>query len=87
MKPVPIQLHRCCPRHKLIAELGLEGLIAVSHECDWPSGVAELPHVTSAAMPHGLSPAEIDRWITDRLAAGQSLYSVDAQQLTACNRI
>ena len=85
MSTVPIRIASVLPSAtELIAELGfIESLVAVSHECDWPSGVAELPHVTSAAMPHGLSPAEIDRWITDRLAAGQSLYSVDAQQLTA----
>ena len=84
MKHVPIRIASVLPSAtELIAELGFaENLIAVSHECDWPSGVSELPHVTSAAMPHGLSPAEIDHWITEHLAAGKSLYSVDAQQLT-----
>lgn len=62
--------------------LGLgKRVVAVTHECDHPDAVLELPKLTSSVIPTGLSPAEIDarvREVTDR---GESLYRLDEQTL------
>ena len=47
---------------EIICALGLgDRLVAVSHECDYPSEVARLPRITSSIIPESLSTAEIDR--------------------------
>ncbi len=51
---------------------------AVSHECDYPSGVGSLPRITRPALKlEGLSQAQIDQAVSDRLATGASLYEID----------
>lgn len=65
---------------EIIAGLGLQGaLVGRSHECDTPPGVRDLPVVSSSRIdPAGMAGADIDRAVRDALAAGESLYAVDA---------
>jgi iron complex transport system substrate-binding protein len=56
-------------------------VVGVTHECDFPSQAAALPHLTSSALPHAGSSAEIDRHVRRSLHAGSSLYHLDAELL------
>jgi iron complex transport system substrate-binding protein len=55
-----------------------ELLVGRSHECDYPPEVKLLPVVSRPTVSlYGLSQAEIDRAVADRLRNGDSLYQVD----------
>ena len=58
-----------------------EEILGVSHECDFPPQAATRRRVISSRIPHGLSPSEIDRIVSEYVARGESLYSVDAAAL------
>jgi iron complex transport system substrate-binding protein len=70
---------------EMIAQLGLiDSLVGVSDECRWPPEVIGKPIVTAAKIdPSTLSSFEIDQAVRDSLAAGASLYSVDAELIDA----
>ena len=69
---------------EILCALGLrDSLVAVSHECDFPADVAGLPRITRSIIPHGLSPAEIDRRVSEAVRAGSPLYQVDGDMLAA----
>ena len=57
--------------------------MGVSHECDFPPGVADLPSVTRTVIPHGLSSLEIDNRVRDHLKVEKALYSLDLERLKA----
>jgi iron complex transport system substrate-binding protein len=62
--------------------LGLgDQVVAVTHECDWPSEAASLPHLTRTVIASGLGPAEIDRVVRETVGAGRPLYELDAERL------
>ena len=52
-------------------------VVAVTHECDYPPGVEELPHLTRSVIPENLSAAEIDAAVRERTARGEALYELD----------
>ena len=67
---------------EMLFALGLgRNVVAVTHECDHPPGVADLPRLTSSMIPPGLGAAEIDAAVRERVAAGKSLYALDAAVL------
>jgi iron complex transport system substrate-binding protein len=67
---------------EMLFALGLgEELVGVTHECDFPPAVQELPRVTSNALPAGLSSAEIDAAVKQRTLAGESIYELDVDLL------
>jgi iron complex transport system substrate-binding protein len=67
---------------EIACHLGLrEQLVAVSHECDFPSGLEDLPAITQSLVPHGLSQGEIDRVVRKAVRAGQPLYTVVGEVL------
>lgn len=70
---------------EIVAELGFaDALVGVSAECRWPPEVVGKPVVTAASFdPAGLGSAEIDAAVRSALAAGESLYLVDEEQLAA----
>jgi iron complex transport system substrate-binding protein len=69
---------------EMVAALGLEqSLVGVSHECDWPPSSRGLPKLTSAKLDSSASSAAIDAEVKTLLAAGDSLYDIDASLLTA----
>lgn len=63
---------------EIICSLGLrEQLVGVSHECDFPPGVADLPRVTRSAIDSHQSSREIDAQVRDQLTASKALYSLN----------
>lgn len=67
---------------ELLFALGLgERVVAVTHECDHPPGVADLPVLTRSVIPEGLGPAEIDAAVRERTAREESLYELDVELL------
>jgi iron complex transport system substrate-binding protein len=57
-------------------------LVGVTHECDYPSGVEELPHLTSSKIEgHNMSSADIDAAIEKHLTDTGSIYALDARLL------
>src|SRR5205823_8250982 len=56
----------------------LDQLVGVSHECDYPLEARTRPRVTHCAIHGGaLASEEVDRWVSDALAAAGTLYSMD----------
>ena len=68
---------------EIAGALGLaDRLAAVSHECDWPAEVRRLPRATTCTVQDGtLSSGEVDSRVRASLAAGESLYRLDAALL------
>lgn len=69
---------------EMVADLGLVGrLLAVSHACDFPREVANIPVITKSIVPPGLSSEEIDTFVAEAVRDGRSLYTVDEEMLQA----
>ncbi|MBU1803060.1 MAG: cobalamin-binding protein [Actinobacteria bacterium] len=56
-------------------------VVGVTFECDFPAEARERRIVSSTSMPEGLTPAEIDDFVTAAVAAGEDLYRLDAGAL------
>ena len=52
-------------------------VVGVTFECDHPPQARERRIVSTSTLPEGLAPAEIDRLVSQRLAAGEDLYHLD----------
>lgn len=64
--------------------LGLGGdVVAVTHECDWPAEVRELPRLTRSVVAAGLGAAEIDAAVRELTAQGEAIYELDDELLAA----
>lgn len=62
--------------------LGLgEQVVAVTHECDFPSEAARLPHLTRSVLEPGLDAGEIDARVRELVGRGEALYALDEPQL------
>jgi iron complex transport system substrate-binding protein len=64
---------------EIVASLGMvDQLVGVSHECDFPPPVNDLPRVTRCAI-HGnaRSSTDIDRWVKAELGRTGTLYTMD----------
>jgi iron complex transport system substrate-binding protein len=58
------------------------GLVGVTHECDYPPGVENLPKLTGTSIDqHSMTSAEIDAAVGERLTDSNSIYSLDAKLL------
>jgi iron complex transport system substrate-binding protein len=69
---------------EIICQLGLRNqLVGVTHECDFPPGIASLPHVTRTNLPPTASSGEIDRLVREQLSSDRSLYQLDHDRLAA----
>ena len=63
-----------------------DALIGVTHECDYPPGVENLPRLTGTSIDqHSMTSAEIDAAVGERLTDSDSLYSLDAKLLEELN--
>jgi iron complex transport system substrate-binding protein len=58
-----------------------DDLVGVTFECDHPPEARDRRVVSSSSLPEGLTPAEIDAVVSDRMAAGEDLYHLDEQAL------
>jgi iron complex transport system substrate-binding protein len=66
----------------MLFALGLgDRVVAVTHECDYPPGAEQLPHLTRSVIPEGLAAAEIDAAVRERTSRGEALYELDEDTL------
>ena len=66
----------------MLFALGLgDQVVAVTHECDFPSEAEGKPHLTSTVIPPGLTAAEIDAEVKRVTAEGRALYELDEARL------
>ena len=65
---------------EMVHFVGADGtLVGVTHECDYPPAVSELPKLTSTPIDHRtMTSAEIDAAIGERLTDEGSIYALDA---------
>jgi iron complex transport system substrate-binding protein len=69
---------------EMLFALGLgDNVVAVTHECDYPPGVEQLPHLTRSVIPEGLPSAEVDAAVRERTSRGESLYELDEETLVS----
>jgi iron complex transport system substrate-binding protein len=69
---------------EIVCELGLgEQLVGVTHECDFPEFVKDLPKVTRTLIPTDASSGEIDRLVREQRKSQQALYTLDLPALEA----
>lgn len=67
---------------EMLFALGLgDDVVAVTHECDYPPEAADLPRVTRDKLPSGLTAAQIDAAVKERVLAGESIYELDTELL------
>src|SRR5919205_1850872 len=67
---------------EMLFALGLgDRVAAVTHECDYPPGAEQLPHLTRSVIPEGLDAGEIDRAVRERTGRGEALYELDEDVL------
>lgn len=70
---------------EILCRIGGEDLlVGRSHECDWPPQIKDRPVLTGQRTPSPIgigASAQIDQAVRASLGAGQSLYTVDEQQL------
>lgn len=67
---------------EIVCELGLgDQLVGVSHECDYPPFVRELPKVTRTLIPHDATSRDIDALVRERLKTQRALYTLDMPTL------
>ena len=66
----------------MLFALGLgDRVAAVTHECDYPPGAEQLPHLTRSVIPEGLEAAEIDAAVRERTSRGEALYELNEAAL------
>ena len=67
---------------EIVCALGAgQDLVGVSHECDHPPEVAELPALTGSRLPAGGTSGELDRSVRELLRAALSIYDLDVDLL------
>lgn len=63
---------------EIVCELGLRHrLVGVTHECDYPDGIDQLPHVTSSSIDHHAPSGEIDAAVRAHLGDNSALYTLN----------
>ena len=62
----------------MLFALGLgDRVVAVSHECDWPPEVTNLPRATFSLIAASATSGEIDNQVRELSTAGSALYGLD----------
>jgi iron complex transport system substrate-binding protein len=66
----------------MLFALGLgDSVVAVTHECDFPSAARRKPHLTRTLIPDGLSARQIDAEVKRVTGEGRALYELDEERL------
>ncbi|HVF57361.1 MAG TPA: cobalamin-binding protein [Pyrinomonadaceae bacterium] len=70
---------------EIVCALGLgDALVGVTHECDYPSSVADKPRLTASRISHEtMTSAEIDHAVRSQLDGHGSIYDLDEERLRA----
>lgn len=67
---------------EIVCALGMEdSLVGVSHSCDFPGSVRNLPRMTSTHVPYTESSEVIDSYVRDHLTGHEALYDLDVDGL------
>jgi iron complex transport system substrate-binding protein len=67
---------------EIVCLLGLDQqLVGVTHECDYPAHVVDLPKVTKTLISHDAPSHDVDLLVRERLAARNALYALDMPML------
>lgn len=67
---------------EIICEVGLgDFLVGVSHECDYPHFVKDLPSVTKSLIPKNASSLEIDIAVREQLGTEKAIYHLEMDVL------
>lgn len=63
---------------EILFDLGVgDQVVGVTFECDFPPEARSKRIVSTSALPPGLTPAEIDAVVKERMAASEDLYRLD----------
>lgn len=54
-----------------------DDVVGVTFECDYPPEARQRRIVSTSNLPDGLPPEQIDRVVSERMAAGEDLYRLD----------
>jgi iron complex transport system substrate-binding protein len=54
-----------------------DDVVGVTFECDYPADARQRRIVSTSTLPEGLQPDQIDRLVSERMAAGEDLYHLD----------
>ena len=69
---------------EILYAIGLgDSVLGVTHECDFPAEAATKPALIRPRVDPQATPAEIDRKVSEIIARGESIYSVDAELLSS----
>ncbi len=67
---------------EIVCALGLEDhLVGVSHSCNFPTRVLDLPVMTSTHVPYTESSEAIDSYVREHLSGHKALYDLDMDRL------
>ena len=67
---------------EILYALGLgDSVVGVTFECDYPEDARRKPYLVGTVLEHDLSPAEIDRVVSEHAARGESIYHIDQELL------
>jgi iron complex transport system substrate-binding protein len=69
---------------EIFCALGLrDDLLAITHECDFPPGIQNLPKITSSRISHEfMSSREIDHSVRQQLDGHGTIYNLDTETLS-----
>ena len=69
---------------EMVYALGLgDCVVGVTHECDFPLEAARKPKLVRPRVDPKAAPAETDRLVSEIIARGESIYTVDAELLNS----
>src|ERR1041384_6890144 len=68
---------------EIVCALGLEDqLVGITHECDYPESIVNLPRLTKSRISHQtMTSAEIDHAVRSQLGGHGSIYDLDEELL------